>query len=489
MFEAIYLCTIIGLCCFGIHRLILLKVALKHLVPSDNTNAQTSTKVCQETPRVTVQLPIYNEKNVAVRLINAVCELDYAMNALDIQVLDDSTDQTRTKIDSAVVYWQRRGRQISVIRRDNRNGFKAGALAAGLEFARGEFIAVFDADFIPTPHFLKRALREFTSAKIGMVQARWAHHNRHDSLLTEAQAILLDGHFSIEQKARNDMGVWFNFNGTAGVWRRTCIEDGGGWAHETLTEDLDLSYRSQMKGWQFKYVDSLSVPAELPSTLGAFRSQQHRWAKGSIQVAQKLLPKIINGPYPFRQKFEATCHLLANLNYLFVSTLCLCLPFGLIQHEENPFLSWMGVTLFLAGSCCFGLFYIGSQKGQQPLARALLLMPLVFAVGISLCVNNTRAVIEAMLGHQSPFVRTPKSGNIGSSKPIQAGYVSPVSRVVFVLEMGVTVLYLAVLCFCIKEGRWHHIPLITLFIAGFSASIWCQRSRVSVTENTLGTAR
>ncbi len=466
-----------GLTVFGLHRFFLLARALS--IPSSRQH-QNQTELTSALdrclPTVTIQLPIFNEKHVVKRLINAVCNLDYDIEKLEIQVLDDSTDNTKKFVDEAVDYWRNKGYPIDVIRRCGREGFKAGALAAGLARSSGQFVVIFDADFIPAPEFLKAALPEFTQENIGMVQARWAHYNRHQSLLTEAQAILLDGHFIIEQHARWAMDVWFNFNGTAGVWRRKCIEEAGGWAHETLTEDLDLSYRAQMKGWSFKYVNQLTVESELPTELSAFRSQQHRWAKGSIQVAQKLMPKIVSGPFGLRRKFEATCHLLANLNYLCVTALCLSVPMLLLSNREDIIFSQVGHHLFLIGAMCFGLFYVGSQFKQQPLYRACLLLPVVFAIGLGLCINNTRAVLEALARHTSPFIRTPKHGSdLAMNKPRRL-YKVPSSKLIDIIEVGLLSIYLVCFVHCVRHSQWHHLPLIVLFCAAFSANLWTKFS-------------
>src|SRR3954465_15968831 len=266
-------------------------------------------------PRVTIQLPIYNEMYVADRLIDAVCEMDYPRELLEIQVLDDSIDETTDIAELAVRRHAARGFDISYVHRVDRRGYKAGALEAGLRLAKANFIAIFDADFIPPRDFLIKTLPHFADGKVGMVQARWGHINQDYSLLTKIQAILLDGHFVLEHGGRNRGGRFFNFNGTAGVWRRTAIESAGGWQHDTLTEDLDLSYRAQLAGWHFVFVPGLVAPAEVPVEMNAFKSQQHRWAKGSIQTCRKLLPRILQSNLPLRVTAEAFFHLSANFNY------------------------------------------------------------------------------------------------------------------------------------------------------------------------------
>ena len=470
--DVVYMLVLLGLSGFGFHRLMLLLMSLNRAQKNDHRSNESLNEKGALLPKVTVQLPIYNERHVATRLIEAACLLDYDRDRMEIQVLDDSTDDTRILIDESVAHWRSHGYPIEVIRRHERIGFKAGALSEGMQQASGELIAVFDADFIPQKSFLRSLIPHLQAPNIGMVQARWAHLNRHESLLTEAQAVLLDGHFSIEQRARNLNGLWFNFNGTAGIWKRACIEEAGGWAHETLTEDLDLSYRAQMKGWSFKYVDEVGVPSELPTGLDAFRSQQHRWAKGSIQVAKKLLPRILRGQYSIRIKFEAMCHLLANLNYLLVSALCVAVPLIVLYEPGTGLLSWIGGQLFLVGSCCFGLFYLGSQREQQPLMRTCALLPFVFALGLSLCLNNSKAVIEALLGQISPFVRTPKSGSLGQKLSLNTRYLVDSNRTLNLIESLMLIVYAGALGVSIHHGIWQHVPLLSLFIAGFSVRFW-----------------
>src|SRR5512136_915466 len=279
-----------------------------------------------ELPPVTVQLPVFNEMYVVERLIGAVCQLDYPAELLEIQVLDDSTDETTTISRRCVEHWRARGVDIHYVHRTNRQGFKAGALENGLKTARGEFVAVFDADFVPTPDFLRRTVHFFTDDRIGMVQVRWEHLNRGLSALTQAQGMMLDAHFVVEHTARNRSGRFFNFNGTAGIWRRSAIAAGGGWQHDTLTEDLDLSYRAQLAGWRFVYLPDLVTNAEVPVEMNAFKSQQHRWAKGSIQTALKLLPLIRRASVPKEVKKEAFFHLTANVGYLLMIPLTILLP-------------------------------------------------------------------------------------------------------------------------------------------------------------------
>ena len=293
LFLATYFLVLLILSIYGSHRYVMAYLYYKYKgnLPAPRGRFETP-------PRVTIQLPVYNEMYVVERLIDAVARIDYPRDRLEIQVLDDSTDETQGIARAKVERLKRHGHDIVYLHRNNRQGFKAGALQEGLKIARGELVAVFDADFVPSPDFLRKSVNYFTDERIGMVQVRWEHLNRDYSHLTQAQAIFLDGHFVIEHTARNRSGRFFNFNGTAGVWRRATIEDAGCWQHDTLTEDLDLSYRAQLKGWQFVYLPEVVSPAEVPVEMNAFKSQQHRWAKGSIQTARKLLPRILRSDLP-----------------------------------------------------------------------------------------------------------------------------------------------------------------------------------------------
>src|SRR5581483_6922760 len=306
---AAYFFVLIILAVYGWHRYYLVWLYMKN-----REKQPKDLPALDPTPVVTIQLPLYNEMYVADRLIQSVCEIDYPRDRLEIQVLDDSTDETRSIAELAVRRHAAQGIDIKYYHRVDRTGYKAGALEAGMRVARGEYIGIFDADFIPARDFLLRLMPHFVDPKVGMVQARWGHINQDYSLLTKIQAILLDGHFILEHGGRNRSGRFFNFNGTAGVWRRTAIEDAGGWQHDTLTEDLDLSYRAQLRGWRFVFVPDVIAPAEVPVEMNGFKSQQHRWAKGSIQTCRKLLPTILRSDLPFGVKAEAFFHLTANFN-------------------------------------------------------------------------------------------------------------------------------------------------------------------------------
>ncbi|MCG8456664.1 MAG: glycosyltransferase family 2 protein, partial [Holophagales bacterium] len=397
---------------YGIHRLFLVlayrrAVRLGSLEPAGDG----SSRAPAELPIVTVQLPIFNERYVAERLVDAVSRLDYPPDRLEIQVLDDSTDETREIVHRAVARWRRRGVDIHHLHRTDRTGFKAGALAAGHARAKGELLAVFDADFVPPEDFLRRIAPDFADPEVGMVQARWGHLNREHSLLTQVQAILLDGHFVVEHTARDSNGCLFNFNGTAGVWRRRAIEDAGGWEHDTLTEDLDLSYRAQLAGWKFRFLPDLVAPAELPGEINAYKSQQHRWAKGSVQTSRKLLSTVLRSKVGMRAKIEAFVHLTANFTYLLMLALSLLIfpAMYLRRGEEAWRLLAFDLPLFLAATVSVAIFFLVSQSrdGLSPW-RCLIRLPAVMAVGIGLSVNNSRAVISGLFENGGVFHRTPK---------------------------------------------------------------------------------
>ena len=424
-----------------------------------------------ELPPVTVQLPIYNEMYVADRLIDAVCEMDYPRELLEIQVLDDSTDETKDIAELAVRRHAARGFNITHLHRVDRRGYKAGALEAGLKVSTGRFIAIFDADFIPPADFLQRTLPHFQpDPKIGMVQARWGHINQDYSLLTKIQSILLDAHFVLEHGARNRGGCFFNFNGTAGVWRREAIDTAGGWQHDTLTEDLDLSYRAQLIGWRFVFVPNLVAPAEVPVEMNSFKSQQHRWAKGSIQTCIKLLPRILRSNQPLRVKTEAFFHLTANFNYLLMSLLSI-LMFPAMWVRYN--MGWtemllIDVPLFAAATLSVCNFYVVSQRELYPDWRTRLkYLPFLMSIGIGLCVNNTRAVLEAIFNKQSEFARTPKYGiERDSDEWVGKKYHQSVG-VQPIIELGLGLYFTATVFYALINQIYGTLPFLMLFQIGF----------------------
>jgi cellulose synthase/poly-beta-1,6-N-acetylglucosamine synthase-like glycosyltransferase len=470
---AAYLAAQAGLAAFGVHRLVLLR-RFRRPAPRPDSGAPgsgpTALRDPGPPPMVTVQLPIYNERLVVGRLIRAACALEWPRERLEIQVLDDSTDETREIAGRLVAHYGSRGFRIVHLRRPRRAGFKAGALAAGLRRARGELLAVFDADFVPPADFLRRALPAFADPRVGMVQARWGHANRDESALTRCQAVLLDGHFRIEQAARHASGLFFNFNGTAGVWRRACVEQAGGWQLDTLTEDLDLSYRAQLAGWRFIYRDDLVAPAELPAGMAAFKSQQHRWAKGSIQTLRKLLPAILRAPLPRRQKVEAIFHLGNNAAYLLLLLLAVLLIPSLPARARWGWpVALLETPLFLLGSGSFCLFFRASQRAAGERGwRGLARLPAVMALGIGLAVNNGRAVVEGLRGGTGEFRRTPKRGSPGAGARAGGAYGSPLDPLL-AAEAAMALYLLIGMAWAAREGSWGALPFLALFAAGFGS--------------------
>jgi cellulose synthase/poly-beta-1,6-N-acetylglucosamine synthase-like glycosyltransferase len=424
VFITLYLFILATVAIYGFHRYVLVYLYIKH-----KKNSYQPQRQFEQLPRITVQLPMYNEDVVAERIIRATCQLDYPLDKLDIQVLDDSTDESAEIARAACDEWAAKGYPITYLHRDNRTGFKAGALAEGLKSAKGDYIAIFDADFIPPRDILTNVVNYFTDDRIGCVQVRWDHLNRDASLLTRSQAIFLDGHFVIEHTARNRSGRFMHFNGTAGVWRRTTIDDGGGWQHDTLTEDLDLSYRCQMKGWQFVYLPQFCAPAELPPEMLAFKQQAHRWTKGSMQTAIKLLPGILRSRnLPWRIKTEAFFHLTCTIVYPLMVLLTLMMYPAFI-YVDGPIknLTWgnwlFSASLFILATCSASTFFVFAQRelfGKEAGWRSMVHLPMLMALGVGVCLNNAKAVCEAIWGaikrKPSEFVRTPKYGVSGKAR-------------------------------------------------------------------------
>src|SRR5215470_1983177 len=392
---AAYYVVLALLAMYGTHRAVMVRLYYRHRRDIPRPAGRLTVL-----PRVTVQLPIYNEVYVAERLIDAVAALDYPRELLEIQVLDDSTDETRRVAQRAVARHRAAGYDIVYMHRESREGFKAGALQHGLSATSGEFLMIFDADFVPHKEILRELLPHFADPAVGMVQARWEHLNRDYSILTRIQSIFLDGHFVIEHTARHRSGRFFNFNGTAGIWRRACLVQAGGWHSDTLTEDLDISYRAQLAGWKFVYLKDLAVPAELPVDMNGFKSQQHRWTKGSIQTGRKLLPAIFKSDYPWKVKAEAFFHLTNNFSYLLVVILALLIVPAIVIRER---IGWRRVAildfpLFFCATFSFIAFYFSSQKEIGRRVRPTLkYMPFLMSFGIGLSLNNVQAVLEALL--------------------------------------------------------------------------------------------
>ena len=404
----LYFGILIILSFYGLHRYQLIYLFYKN---KRRINI-TAPDQFEQLPKVTIQLPVFNEMYVVERLLSAVMKMRYPRELLQVQVLDDSTDETVEISQRKVNEYRAQGFNIELRHRLDRKGFKAGALSEAMPHVTGEFIAIFDADFLPEADFLEKSIHFFTDPQVAVVQGRWDHCNRSYSVMTEVQAILLDGHLMVEQTTRNISGRFFNFNGTAGVWRRAAIHDAGGWDHDTLTEDMDLSYRAQLKGWRFIFLPYLAVPAELPIEVTAFKSQQHRWAKGTVQVCKKLLWKILKSDVPFCVKLEAAIHLTSNFAYLLMLVFCILLLPAMIYRGEQGWMSILliDVPLFMLATISVASFYSVSQIeifGKHWWSK-LKYLPLVTSFGIGLGINNTKAVLEALFNHKSGFVRTPK---------------------------------------------------------------------------------
>ena len=417
----LYTFSLAAVCVYGLHRYALIFLYYRHRRKSPKQAGQFD-----PLPRITVQLPMYNEQYVAQRVIECACRIDYPRDRLDIQVLDDSVDETQAIAQAAVDRARAAGHDISYIHRDDRTGYKAGALANGMLTSKGEFVAIFDADFLPESDSLLRAIHYFSDPDVAVVQTRWEHLNPDDSILTRSQAILLDGHFGIEHVARNRSERFMSFNGTAGLWRRSAITDAGGWHHDTLTEDLDLSFRAQMRGWKFLYLPDLTAPAELPPEMSAFKAQQFRWTKGGAQTALKLLPRVLMSRLPLKVKIEGFFHLTAFMLHLFVAVLVLMMfPALMLRAMPGGGGTFLRVsfdlTVLTLATLSGSIFYLA---GQIELLRdwrtTLKFLPMLMALGVGMCVSNTQAVLEAVLGKSSEFVRTPKYGQQSAATASQA---------------------------------------------------------------------
>ena len=416
IFMSVYTFALVMVSLYGFHRYVIVFLYYRH-----RRKALRPAGQFDELPRVTVQLPMYNERHVARRIIEETCRIDYPRRKLQIQVLDDSTDQTCRIAQAAVAETRAKGFDIEYVHRDHRTGYKAGALANGLKTATGEFVTIFDADFVPSPDILTRSVQYFTDPRVCVVQTRWEHLNRNDSLLTRSQAIYLDGHFAIEHVARNRSERFMSFNGTAGTWRRSAIEDAGGWHHDTLTEDLDLSYRAQMKGWRFVFLPEVTAPAELPPEMNAFKAQQFRWTKGGAQTALKMLPKVMLSKLPLKVKIEAFFHLTGFTMHLYMLMLVLMLLpamyIRLVPMEVGSVPRCIfDISVFMLATLSAALFYGASQFELFGDWRTVVkFMPMLMAIGVGLCVSNAKAILEALFGRQSEFIRTPKYGGISGA--------------------------------------------------------------------------
>src|SRR5712692_1211767 len=456
-----YFAILIILSFYGLHRY---KMVYMYFRYRKNATGEPLQRF-EDLPRVTVQLPIFNERYVVEQLLDNVCRLEYPRDRLEIQVLDDSTDETAAIAEAAAHQWAALGEPVTYIHRTDREGFKAGALANGMQYVKGEFFAIFDADFAPPPDFLLRTIHYFTDPKVGMVQTRWTYRNRSYSFLTQVEAILLDGHFVLEHGARSRAHRFFNFNGTAGMLRRAAIEDAGGWQHDTLTEDTDLSYRAQLKGWKFLYAPGIECPSELPVDMTAFQVQQARWAKGLIQTSKKVLPQLLRSRLPMRVKTEGWFHLTANICYPLMLVLSvLLLPAMIVRFYQGWFqMLYIDLPLFAASFCSISSFYLVAQKELYPerWKRTFLFVPFLMATGIGLTLTNTRAVIEALLGIKSPFQRTAKYGDKRTDKYRRRSRILPWINLVIGTYFLLTVLY------AVSVENYFTATFLLLFVLGY----------------------
>ncbi len=495
---ALYFISIFVLSIFGSHGFILVYYYFKNKKEEmEGRKKKLKPKTLEELfgdeknfPNVTIQLPIYNELYVVSRLLDAVSKIDYPKEKMQIQVLDDSTDETVNVVALKVMELKSKGFEIEHIRRGTREGFKAGALKYGLKFAKGDFIAIFDADFVPNPDFLRKTLPYFyLDGNIGMVQTRWEHINENYSLLTQAQALALNGHFIMEQYVRNESGFFITFNGTGGIWRRTCIEDAGNWEGDTLAEDMDLSYRAQLKKWKFVFLKDVVSPAELPAEINALKSQQFRWTKGAIEVGLKYLKRIWNENLPLKVKLEATFHLTNNFVFPFILITALLNPI-VVMIKENGQYDWYYFVMGIFVLPFFGPFlvYMLAQKEiYKNWKDKIVLFPLFLSGSMGLAVNNTRAVILALLGKRTEFVRTPKYGikSEGEKWETKKYVASRVEWVTFV-EIGLAIYMFAGMMLSAYYLELAAIPFQAMFFAGFSfigalsikhSKIWSEYSR------------
>ena len=456
----VYFTVLLLLCCYGAHRAHLVWLCMRYKRRLDRASAPTLAD--SELPVVTVQLPIYNEATVVARLLRAAAALDYPKDRLEIQVLDDSTDETRSIAGELVESMQAEGIDAVYVRRPTRHGYKAGALDYGLSRARGELIAIFDADFVPQPGFLRDVVGHFADPRIGMVQTRWGHMNRDHGLLTSVQALMLDGHHLVENRARFAAGCMFNFSGTGGIWRRTAIDDAGGWEHDTLTEDLDLSYRAQLAGWRFVYREDVVTPAELPEEMSAFRAQQYRWAKGTVQTARKLLKRVIAAPLSPMHRLEACFHLLPHFAYPLTVLLSVLLLPALLLMPATDLVSMLLIDLPLCvgATGSIATFYAMAEHAQgRSVWFALRKLPALIALGAGLAPHVSKAVLEGMRSMSGEFVRTPKRGTA-------RGRYRQIAEIPGA-ELCLGAISAASVAAAVQTGHWFALPFAVLFTCGY----------------------
>lgn len=457
------LCVLFG---FGLHGLVMLYYYHKTAKISSPEE-----EMPKEIPNVTIQLPLFNEYYVIERLVKSVCNIEYPKDKLEIQVLDDSTDDTQELAKQLVAEYQSKGYDIKYIHRVDRSGFKAGALKAGLEVASGEFVAIFDADFVPKEEFLMKTVPHFKDPKIGCVQTRWEHLNEEYSFITRSQALALDGHFVMEQQVRNKAGFFINFNGTAGIWRKQTIIDAGNWQPDTLTEDLDLSYRSQLRGWKFKYLNNVTSPAELPADINALKTQQFRWTKGAVETAKKILPFVFKADLPLKLKVESFVHLTSNIVFPFIIIVALLnIPLVVIKNTVGGYDKYYTLmSVFVLASISTFLFYMYAQRAiRLDWRRRLLLFPLFLAGSMGLAVNNTKAVFEALINKKTEFARTPKYRIVDNTDEWKSKkYVQKKIKPVVLFELLLTVYYIIGIAISIYFLEIAAIPFQLLFLLGF----------------------
>lgn len=463
LMGVLYLIVTVALALYGFHNLI---TTIMYLTMKPTKKRKADIRPPKEWPRVTVQLPIFNEKYTVERLLRAVTRLDYPADRLQIQVLDDSTDDTFDLLGRLVEDYQAQGVNIELIHRIDRKGYKAGALENGLKTATGELIAIFDADFVPKPDWLKRTVPSFQNPELGCLQTRWGHTNQQYNSLTRAEALGIDGHFIIEQTVRSKNGFFLNFNGTAGLWRRACIEDAGGWQWDTLTEDLDLSYRAQMRGWKFDYLPDVVVPAELPPHVEAYKKQQFRWAKGSFQVVRKILPTVLRAKLPITVRFMALLHLTGYFVHpLMLSLLLLTLPVGLLIPKAFEMF-----PISLVAALGPPLLYLTATATQQrSLFKRLRAFPFLIIVGCGLSLSTSIAVLEGLFSKGGAFIRTPKlnlTNTAKHSKKIDRSYVEPLSTMVWVeIALGLYALLTGIVL--MPYLGWSILFWMVIYMLGF----------------------
>ena len=460
--EILYAISVTLLAIYGYNSLILawVKVTRHKTIPIKKFSEG------HHWPYVTVQLPIYNERYVVERLIETIGNLKYPQHRLHVQVLDDSTDDTRDIVAQAVEKQRQKGLDIEHIQRPDRTGYKGGALEFGLASAKGDFLAIFDADFLPPQEFLEEIMPYYLdNPKIGCLQARWGHINREASWLTRAQANGINGHFVVEQEVRSANNFYLNFNGTAGVWRKTCIEDAGGWHHNTLTEDLDLSYRAQLKGWKIQYIPHIIAPAELPVHINALKRQQFRWAKGSIQTAQKLLGDLWRSPNPLIKKIEATIHLTHYaVHPLMLFNLIITLPLISIRST----LVWLVPIFLFAAIGPLLMYWVAMREEGQTIWNRVCNLAMLLLLGMGLSLNNSLAVFEALLGKESAFLRTPKFNIHGKNNAIKFNeYILPRDPFVWV-EVFLAIYAAGLLVYVLTLGMWSLVIWLILYVSGYT---------------------